>query len=327
MLKLGIIGTGWISAQFVDAAHQTNRYEVSAIYSRHEETAADFAQQIKAQATLYTDLDAFFAADFDVVYIASPNSLHAQQAVMALAAGKSAIVEKPLITHPQQLDALRDVLASHPDLFLFEAARHLYEENFAVIDEFVQQHPISGATLSYKKYSSKYDAYIDGKTPNVFSPQFAGGALMDLGVYLVYAAVKWFGMPDTANYRAHLLDSGVDGDGVMQLQYPHFAVNLITGKTSNSYLASEMYTDKDTLVFDPVGDLKSVTLVSGDSEQNLSRPVLPNPMVAEAEAFGQAIENHDRDFFTKQFALAQQVHTVMGTLRQSAGIVFAGDPE
>ena len=72
MLKLGVIGTGWITKQFVAAAMATKAYQLTAVYSRHQESAQSFIDST-APATAYTTMDAFLGSDIDVVYIASPN--------------------------------------------------------------------------------------------------------------------------------------------------------------------------------------------------------------------------------------------------------------
>ena len=41
MKKLAIIGTGWISSSFVEAAQQTNSFEVVSVYSRTLEKTPD----------------------------------------------------------------------------------------------------------------------------------------------------------------------------------------------------------------------------------------------------------------------------------------------
>ncbi|WP_179396310.1 Gfo/Idh/MocA family protein [Lacticaseibacillus absianus] len=324
-MKLGIIGTNWITAQFVEAATATGQYTLAAVYSRRAATAEAFIAST-APATAYTDMAAFLASDVEVVYIASPNGLHAEQTVAAVNAGKHVIVEKPMVTHPSQLAAIEAAKAAHPGVFVFEAARHVYDPNFAVIRDFAATHPLSGATLAYAKYSSRYDDYLAGKDPNIFSPRFGGGALMDLGVYLVYAAVAWFGVPTHAVYLPHLLASGVDGDGVARLTYPEFDVTLIAGKAYNSQLVSELYTGRQTLSFDSPGELNRVTLVD-DTPHELTRPKDANPMADEVAFFAEAIQTHDTAAEAAQWALAKQVHTVMGQLRASTAIHFANDPE
>ena len=168
------------------------------------------------------------------------------------------------------------------------------------------------------KYSSKYDAFLAGKLPNVFNPEFAGGALMDLGIYLVYDAIAWFGVPENAVYLPHFLKSGIDGDGVARLDYGKFAVTLITGKTTNSELPSEIYSGKQTLMMDNAAELETVKL----GDQVLSTEKLANPMEAEAAYFAKAIVGKDRNAFDKAWQLAKEVHQVMSILRTSANLDF-----
>ncbi len=326
MLRLGIIGTNWISKQFVQAALGTDQYTLAAVYSRHEATAQAFVEDTSA-AQVFTDMAAFLASDIDVVYIASPNSLHATQTVQALNHGKHVLVEKPMVTHPSQLAAIQAALDAHPETMVFEAARHLYDPNFQVIANYLFTHHISGATLNYMKYSSRYDDYLAGKTPNIFTTKFAGGALMDLGIYLVYAAVAWFGSPKRATYLPHLLASGVDGDGVAQLDYQDFAVVLRMGKTTNSQAASELYFGRDTLSFDSPGELNRLELHTDTKTEPLSVAHAANPMTEEAAFFANAITTDDRGAFAMKWALAKQVHHVMGTLRQGSGLHYDTDPE
>ena len=101
MLKLGIIGTSSISHHFLDAAHTSGKFQLSAVYSRKIETAEKFVEQYQG-VKLFDQLNDFFNDSFDVVYIASPNSLHFSQAKMALSAGKHVILEKPAVTQPQE---------------------------------------------------------------------------------------------------------------------------------------------------------------------------------------------------------------------------------
>ncbi|MFD1393273.1 Gfo/Idh/MocA family protein [Lacticaseibacillus jixianensis] len=326
-MKLGIIGTNWITVQFVQAAEATGAFTLAAVYSRRQETAQHFVDETH-DAAIYTDLEAFFASPIDVVYIASPNGLHAGQAIAALKAGKHAIVEKPMVTDAHQLAALEAAQANYPDHMVFEAARQVYDPNFAVIKDYVAAHrsALIGATLTYAKYSSRYDAYLAGKDPNIFSPRFGGGALMDLGVYSVYVAVGWFGMPQHVVYLPDVLKSGVDGSGVASLTYDFGNVTLLMGKNYTTQAPSEIYFGKTTLAFGPTGVLDNVHTF-GETAQSLSQPQAKSPMADEAAFFAKALTTGDRQAAATAFALAKQVHTVMSDLRATTDIRFNTDPE
>ena len=70
------------------AAHETGRYHLTAVYSRKLATAQSFAEKY-GEVTCVDDLTAFFQLEeLDTVYIASPNSLHFEQAKQGILSGK-----------------------------------------------------------------------------------------------------------------------------------------------------------------------------------------------------------------------------------------------
>lgn len=80
MLEVGTIGSGIIVDRMIDAIKQVNGIRLNAVYSRNEERAMEFAKSHEADR-FFWDLDQFISdPDLDVIYIASPNSLHYEQA-------------------------------------------------------------------------------------------------------------------------------------------------------------------------------------------------------------------------------------------------------
>lgn len=329
MLNLGIIGTNWITKQFVQAALATEAYQLKGVYSRTIEKATAFSADFGNDVAHFDDLDQFINSPaLDIIYVASPNSLHFEQAQKIIAADKHVIVEKPAVTTPAQMQSLQDTLRQHPKVYYFEAARHIHEPNFKIVTEAIQNFDHQdGAVLTYMKYSSKFDQYLAGKEPNVFSPKFAGGALQDLGVYLVYNALSWFGVPETVKYQPVFLKTGVDGRGTAVLSYPDFEVTLIVGKSVQSNLVSEIYSGKQTLTIDNAGEFNEVTLkTTPDAKPKLlSQKPNDNPMIHEAEDFAQIIKTDDRKAFQELNQLSIAVNQTIFNLRQSAGIVFPAD--
>ncbi|MCH4171743.1 MAG: Gfo/Idh/MocA family oxidoreductase [Lactobacillus sp.] len=330
MLKIGLIGTNWLTKQFVAAIRTIDYYQLTALYSRKLARAQEFGVEINQELAYFDNLTAFLASDLDVIYIATPNSLHFQQVKLALEAGKHVIVEKPAFDNPQQMQAIQEVLQAHPGQYLFEAARHIHEPNFQAVTKAIAAFDHQdGAVLTYMKYSSKFDAFLKGDTPNIFTKEFAGGALQDLGVYLVYDAVSWFGVPEKVQYTPTLLRTGIDGRGTAVLTYPDFQVTLNTGKNVQSHLVSEIYSGKQTITIDNAGEFNQVTLTTtpGADPIVLSQQPDDNPMIHEAQAFGDFINNHDQANFERLNSLSINVNHVLYNLRRSAGIVFPADED
>lgn len=326
--KLGIIGTNWITKQFVQAAHESGQYVLKAVYSRHEDTGKQFAQPFNVD-NVYTDLEAFYNSGINVVYIASPNSVHFEQVKAAINHDIHVIVEKTAFSNPTEYAAILNLLHDHPNVRLFEAARHIQQANFKVIEQQVaQMEKIAGATFVYEKYSSRFDDYLAGNEPNVLSRRFSAGALTDLGVYPIYAAIKLFGAPKQSHYFATPLRNGADGRGIAILRYDDFDVTIEFGKGSNSHLPSEILGRRDTLVIGDIAEVLDVTYYDDEgAAHQLSQEPLANPMTTEAVKFADMMTNpvDTAEDYQELLALSQTVNQVLFDLRQDAGIVFPAD--
>ncbi|HEL9638300.1 TPA: Gfo/Idh/MocA family oxidoreductase [Streptococcus suis] len=324
MLNFGIVGTSDISHRFIEAAHLSGHYQLQAVFSRKLETAAAFSEQYEG-VDLYTEWVKFLSAPIDVVYIASPNALHFEQAKAVLAAGKHAIVEKPMVSTPQELEQLRRV-AQENNVFLFEAARNYHEQARAIIREFLTDKTILGGSFGYAKYSSKMPELLAGQMPNIFSTDFSGGALMDLGVYTLYAAIGILGTPRTARYVAQQLPSSIDLNGSGQLIYGNYIVHIQAGKNITSNLASEIYTNDGTLTLNACQYISSAIFTKHDGEQIvLPIQAAQHPMLEEALEIAQAIKQQNRKLVDQWLAVAESVHQTLYTMRQDAGIIFKAD--
>lgn len=101
-IRVGIIGVGWGSVVITPAFRAVDGYEVAAICSRRPERVAAAAEQLGI-AQISTDWEQFVQReDLDVIVVATPTSLHHEQTMAALAAGKHVLCEKPVA-----LDATR----------------------------------------------------------------------------------------------------------------------------------------------------------------------------------------------------------------------------
>ena len=95
-LRWGIIGTGRISAQWVANLAQCAGASVTAVAARDLERARRFAEEhgIAAACASYAELAA--SPEVDIVYVGTINRLHREHTLLALAAGKHVLCEKPL---------------------------------------------------------------------------------------------------------------------------------------------------------------------------------------------------------------------------------------
>lgn len=230
-IKVGVIGTGSIVEMFLDACYQNNM-ECVAIYSRKEETGRRLAEIFYVE-DVYTDLDEMLKReDLEFVYVASPNSLHYEQTMKCLAAGKNVICEKPFCSTYEEAKEMAE-MAKRNKLFLFEAIVMKYFPKLDVLAEKCQEiAPVRMADFNYHQYSSRYNAFKNGETPNVFNPAFSGGALMDLNVYNIHLAMTLFGKPNEVKYMP-LMERNIDISGSALLEYDGFQAVLNASKCAH----------------------------------------------------------------------------------------------
>ncbi|MFP3041313.1 Gfo/Idh/MocA family oxidoreductase [Treponema primitia] len=331
MINFGVIGTNWISDQFAEAAHLTGKYRLISVFSRTPEKARAFGAKYGAQY-FETDLERFAAnKELDLVYIASPNSLHFGYAETLIKAGKDLVVEKPAFSNIGETEKIIALAESHKVL-VFEAARQIYEKNYTILKEKLQTiGGIRGATLTYMKYSPRYDLVLKGDVPNIFSREFSGGAMADLGVYPIYSAIYLFGMPEKTYYFCNKISTGVDGTGLGVFRYPDFDVTLHFGKIADSFLKSEIWGGGKTITMDGMNSIGVIDMYDRETKkvENIAEKIDPNPMLGEAEAFADIIINRSaaaqiswHKYLTE---LMRQVSAVMTKMRLENGIVFSAD--
>lgn len=336
MLNLGTIGTSWITEQLIDAARLTQQFHIKGIYSRDAAKGKQFAAKVKAD--YYTDsiYNLLYDPEIDVVYIASPNSMHFEQACQAIKAGKHIIVEKPMFTSVDQWHEAHKLAKAH-NVLVFEAALHYQNRNYKRFRQLVMtkrnetEQPFLGANFNIGQYSSRYMTYLDAMAheqtaPNIFNPDFAGGSIMDMGVYPLYVAMDLFGLPESVRYHTITGANQVDLFGTMILSYDNHLVSIFVSKGVHSVMPSEIYLDDETVVIKDITRMNDIQLVNraGDEVQIIDyQPA--NPMYDEMLNFAEVI-NHKEDMhqqikYESWKQLSLQVAQIMEMLRKSANLV------
>ncbi len=331
MVRYAIIGTSWITETFIGGAMGVEGLQLAAVYSRSAEKGRSFADKFLAagdgnQIPVYTDLLEMAQSDIDAVYIASPNKLHYEQSKLFLQNGKHVICEKPITIHPEQLAELQ-ALAKEKGLVYMEAIMMLHQPQLAPLKEAVAKlGKIRTAHIDFSQLSSKYQAYVDGKNPNIFNPEFCTGALMDLGIYCIYFVLELFGQPEKLVIHSQFLESGADATGDVLMIYPDKHISVSYSKVGQNRLGSQIFGDQGTLTIDLISQLTgmdlhakdgSITNVWGDEEKD-------KLMGAEALSFYRYITEPEK--YAEHYAYCSQqamaVCTMLEDLRNQAGIRF-----
>lgn len=326
MYRIGIIGTSKIVEDSVKAFLDTNKAVLQCVYSRQMATGEEFAQKFEC-SVVETDLDKFAQRDdIDVVYIASPNTFHFEQAKKMLLAKKHVVVEKPAVVTKQQWDTLQQ-LAQQNNVYIFEAIRHVYEPNFKEVTQLLNSKQIDGAVLNFGQYSSRMNDLLQGRIQNIFKPEMSAGVLMDLGVYVLHSALHWFGAPLESVYYPVKYTNGIDIQGDIVLRYDTFNVVGHISKRTQSLAKSEIYNQADTIAIDSVDHIKSVVVHTPKQQQVVIESYPEKRMQSQWEVFFDVLESKEEaiNYYEKVNNITGKVISIMEQLRKDNAIQFPAD--
>ena len=326
VVRFGIIGTNWITDQFIQEAKTHPQFELAAVYSRTEKRAKEFADKYGIKH-LFTDVSEMAKnEEIDAVYIASPTSFHKEQTIICLHHKKHVLCEKPIASNPWEVKEMFDA-AKENQVFLMEAMKTTLLPQFATIQKNIHTlGTIRSYNMNFCKYSSRYDAYRQGTILNAFKPEFSNGSLMDLGVYCIFPLVVLFGKPNNIQASALMLDSGVDGSGTVTLTYDQFIANIYHSKISTSYSPSEIQGEDGSFVIQGASTLDQVEWIERNGQkQILAEKTDEREMYFELAEFIQLIQEGKTESDVNSYEASHITAEILFEARKQMGLTYPSD--
>ncbi|MEM7445596.1 MAG: aldo/keto reductase [Pseudomonadota bacterium] len=224
-IRWGIIGPGTIAHNFADGLSEAPSGRLVAIASRNDarRTAFGNAYDISIDKR-YADYESLVTdPDIDAVYVSTPQTFHAQHAVMAMRAGKPVLCEKPAGVTASQVVAMTEV-AAQEDVFFMEAVMYRCHPQIARLVEVIQSGEIGD--VRHIRTAFGFATAFD-PTSRVFDRSLGGGAILDVGIYpvslarLVAGAAlgRPFDNPNVVKAVGHIGESGVDEEAYALLRF------------------------------------------------------------------------------------------------------------
>ncbi|AJM78132.1 Gfo/Idh/MocA family protein [Rathayibacter toxicus] len=179
VLRWGVIAPGSIATSFVSAVQTHTRQRVVAVGSRSLNRAKAFAARFGIERASVGYETVVHDPEVDVIYIASPHSEHARHALLAIAASKHILVEKPFAPTPGEAEMIVHA-ARDANVFAMEAMWTRYLPQTDIVRRLLADHAIGAPTLVSADFgkASEFD-----RRSRIFDAALAGGCLLDLGVY------------------------------------------------------------------------------------------------------------------------------------------------
>jgi len=279
-VRWGIIGTGKIARAFATALKDVPGAVLAGVASRSQDKAAAFGLDFGARSA-YGSYEALVQAnDIDLVYIGTPHPQHADNALMALRAGKGVLCEKPFTMNLREAEQVV-TLARSKRLFLMEAMWTRYLPAYQQVKRILA----SGEIGTPRQVVADFGfAASFGPEHRVFNPALGGGALLDLGIYPLSVAAGLLGPVLEVRAQAEMGATGVDVQTGFMLKHAGGAMSVC----SCSFLARS---PAELTVAGELGQVRmntmfhratSVTVKLADgAERTIETPYLGNGYVHE----------------------------------------------
>ncbi len=222
-LRWGVLGPGRIAHRFVREALAYTAQLVTAVGSRSGARAGAFAHEFGIE-NVHDDYESLVAdPDVDVVYVATPHSHHLENALLAIAAGKHVLVEKPVTRNASEARRMFGA-AREAGVFVMEAMWTSFLPHVRELNALLERGEI-GTVVGLA--ADHGQALSFGPEHRLMNPDLAGGAILDLGVYPISFAHLVLGQPDAITAVGSLTPTGVDGHASLALSYRSGAYALL----------------------------------------------------------------------------------------------------
>lgn len=220
--RWGILGTGGIARAFARDLRNLGNHEVVAIGSRDSSRAEEISAELGV--TGFGTYDDVINSTVDAIYVATPHSAHAKNALAALDAGKPVLVEKPFSVNA---DEARQMIAKSKEksLPIMEAMWSRFLPHYKLVREIVDSGELGDLLYLYADHGQ---ALPKESHYRLHAPELAGGALLDMGVYPVSFASMILGEPTSILAASNFTETGVDSQTSAILTYKAGTQALLT---------------------------------------------------------------------------------------------------
>jgi len=167
-------------------------------------------------------------SNIDAIYIPLPNSMHAEWAIKAAAAGKPVLCEKPLGLDAAEVEQMASAF-ERAGVPLMESFMYRFHPQHRRVREIIDSGVI-GDVLEVRVHLSNDNMSPPDPSNVRLAPELGGGALLDMGCYTVSAARMIMGDEPVSVRAWQKIDERFDVDvaGGAALEFPEGRMGAIS---------------------------------------------------------------------------------------------------
>jgi predicted dehydrogenase len=323
-VRWGILGTGGIAASFVTDLLATD-LTVTAVGSRSQESADAFAARFGI-ANAHGSYEALVAdPSVDAIYVATPHPFHAENALLAIGAGKHVLVEKAFTLNGDEAQRVADA-AEQAGVAVMEAMWTRFLPHMVRIREIVAAGTLGDVRTIIADHGQKLPADPGHR---INDPSLGGGGLLDLAIYPVSFAVDILGLPTRVLASATMTDTGVDRQTALIFEHEGGRQSIsqsavdAAGPVRASVIGTEARIDIDRWWYDATSF--TVYNAAGDVLERFEEPVVSRGMQYEALELERLITAGETDSPLMPIAQSVAIMRVLDEVREQIGLRYPGE--
>ena len=322
--RWGILSTGGIATAFARDLSYLNNHVVAAVGSRNLATAQEWALEFPGCRAHGSYEDLVNDPDVDAIYVATPHTLHAENTILALNAGKPVLCEKPFAVNAREARAMK-AAAEANGVALMEAMWTRYLPHIYKVREILASGVI-GRVLAIE--ADHGQRLADFANPRHWEPNLGGGALLDLGIYPISFAHMVLGKPKKITASASFTDKGVDAQTTAIFDYSSGAQAVLSTtmsvKTSNrATISGELgRIEIDTVFYSPT----SIRVVMHDGETiEFPNGYKGHGLREQAQFFAELVQRGDVDSNLLPLDETIEIMESLDEIRKQIGLIYPSE--
>ena len=231
-----ILGCGKMARKFVNDLKILPNARLYAAASRSLENARDFASELGFEKAYGGYEEMVNDPAVDVVYIASPHSLHFEHALLCLNHRKAVLCEKALALNSREVKIMVET-ARKNKVFLMEAFWTMFQPSFNKAMEIIRSKELGALKMVRADFAFNAEYNPEKRLYNV---ALGGGSLLDIGIYPVFMSLMALGKPSEIKTMASICPTGAEESIIMAFRYPGGELaSLVSSFASHSSVQTE----------------------------------------------------------------------------------------
>ncbi|MCP9200699.1 Gfo/Idh/MocA family oxidoreductase [Gramella sp. GC03-9] len=319
-IKWGIVGLGKIAGKFAEGLKHVENAQLYAVASRDLAKAEEFSEKHNSEIAYGSYEQLMEDPEVEVIYVATPHSLHERISIQCLNHGKAVLCEKPFAINLEQAKKMIN-LAREKDIFLMEAMWTMFLPHFQHVLELVN----SGKYGKVKKIKADFGfkAEFDA-SKRLFNKSLGGGSLLDIGIYPVFLAYAILGYPEKIEASSHFAETGVDTSSEIRFSYSSQAeAELYSTLAEKTPTTGEVQLEKAVIKINSrFHEPSSLTVITDGKEEHIKFENIGNGYNYEAAHVTRMLLEHKTESDKMDFTKTLDLMKLLDDIREKTGLVY-----